>query len=443
MVVAYVILAFLIGGIVMYIIMNRAIAKETVQVSELSAELKAKTHEIDVLKDSHEKVIGSLKTEHDKQIESLNTEHDKQMSIRAEQFNAQLRAATEKISNIGKAILEENSERLKKSNAESMDTITAPLKEAIGNMQKAINENTKDSAAQAAAFREQIKSMIESNRVVGERAASLTNVLRRDNATVGNMGEVILGELLNSQGLKEGRHYDVQPVIKDSETGQNLRPDIILHYPQGQDAIIDSKVSISAYQRYVNATSDEDRKRFLEEHLQSIRRHVRELSAKDYSKYIKKPRTSVDFVIMFVPFESSLQLALANDPTLWSDAFESKVFITGEQNLAGILHIIHMAWVQNDRTENYEKVFKVAEQLLDRLGDFVKRYEDVGEAIEKCNKAYEKSTAKLLTGNQSVVKKGRELVDLGAKENATRRIPEPEPDLFITPPDTSSDTPAE
>ena len=134
----------------------------------------------------------------------------------------------------------------------------------------------------------------------------------------------------------------------------------------------------------------------------------------------------MDFVIMFVPFESSLQLALANDPTLWREAFEKKVFVTGEQNLLGILHMIHIAWVQNQQAENQEKVFGLAEQLLDRLGDFVQRYNDLGDKLRKAQDAYDNANNKLISGRQSVAQKGRELVDLGAKENANRKIPMPE-----------------
>ena len=209
-----------------------------------------------------------------------------------------------------------------------------------------------------------------------------------------------------------------------------FRSDVILHYPQGQDVIIDSKVSLVAYQRYVNAEQPEEKERALQEHIKSVRQHVTELSRKDYSKYIKAPRESVDFVIMFVPFESSLQLALVNDPTLWRDAFERKVFITGEQNLLGILHMIHIAWVQNQQAENQEKVFDIAEQLLDRIGDFVQRYNKVGEQLDQARKSFEYSTNKLMEGRQSVVQKANELKALGAKENPNRRIPKTEDGLL-------------
>ena len=351
----------------------------------------------------------------DTELTMLNQQHSEEVKMREQQFNEQLKTTKEQLHVMAQQLMDDQAKRLKEENTESMGHITQPLKDAISEMRKAINDNTKDHTAQAASLREQLRLMMESNREIGEKAESLTNVLRRDNKVSGNMGEIILGDLLTSQGLTEGIHYEVQARLRDDQgrplknddTGKEMQPDVILHYPQGQDVIIDSKVSLVAYERYVNAEQPEEKERALQEHIKSVRQHV----------------TEVDFVIMFVPFESSLQLALLNDPTLWRDAFERKVFITGEQNLLGILHMIHIAWVQNQQAENQEKVFGIAEQLLDRLGDFVQRYNKVGEQIEQARKAFEFSTNKLSEGRQSVAQKANELISLGAKENPNRRIP--------------------
>lgn len=368
------------------------------------------------------------------QMRNAKEQMEAQLAANKQQMEAQLTANKEQIANLSRQLLEQNSAKLKQDNAESMNHLTQPLREAMDEVRKAIGESMKDSAQHSASMREQIKMMLESNRLIGDKAESLANVLRRDNKAAGNMGEIILGDLLASQGLTEGIHYEVQARLRDAEgrplknddTGREMQPDVILHYPQGQDAIIDSKVSLTAYERYVNAQDPAEKERALQDHLRSVRQHVAELARKDYSKYVKAPREAVDFVIMFVPFESSLQLALANDPTLWREAFDKKVFITGEQNLLGILHIVHIAWVQNQQAENQEKVFGIAEQLIDRLGDFIKRYHDLGDAVEKVRKAYDFADNKLISGQQSVVKKGRELIDMGAKENPNRRIPMPE-----------------
>ncbi len=375
-----------------------------------------------------------------REIDLLRKQNAEEGKLRSEQFAEQLRTAKEQIANMAQQIMERNAQKLKEQNVESVGGITQPLKEAIGEMRKAIGESMKDTAQHSASLREQIRLMMDSSREIGLKADNLANVLRRDNKAAGNMGEIILGDLLASQGLTEGIHYEVQArlrdesgrPIKNDDTGKEMQPDVILHYPQGQDAIIDSKVSLTAYEKYVNATTQDEKERYLQDHIKSVRQHVTELARKDYSKYVKAPREAIDFVIMFVPFESSLQLALANDPTLWREAFERKVFITGEQNLLGILHMIHIAWVQNQQAENQERVFGVAEQLLDRLGDFIKRYHDLGDAMEKAQKAYAFADNKLLTGNQSVVKKGRELVDLGAKENPNRKIPKAELGIGVT-----------
>ena len=409
MIVLYILIGVAFGAVVVYLLMNP-------KVGNLRVELARK----------------------DTEMTMMAQQRSEEVKLREQQFNEQLKTTKEQLHVMAQQLMDAQAKRLKEENTECMGHITQPLKDAISEMRKAISDNTKDHTEQSASLREQLRLMVESNRQIGEKAESLANVLRRDNKVSGNMGEIILGDLLASQGLTEGIHYEVQARLRDEQgrplknddTGREMQPDVILHYPQGQDVVIDSKVSLVAYQRYVNAETPEEKERALQEHIKSVRQHVTELSRKDYSKYIKPPRESVDFVIMFVPFESSLQLALVSDPTLWRDAFERKVFITGEQNLLGILHMIHLAWVQNQQAENQEKVFGIAEQLLDRLGDFIQRYTKVGEQIDQARKAFDYSTNKLVEGRQSVVQKGRELVDLGAKENPNRRIPKAENGLL-------------
>lgn len=453
----YIIVGLILGAAAAWIAVSRKAAGRLTEKERLSMqqtiELEKKSTELAMLTEQmaatsgrmaeaerENKTLAARAEAQAREIEILRKQSTDEARLRNEQFAEQLRTAKEQITNVANRIMEQNAQRLKEQNSENIGHITQPLKDAISDMRKALTDNIKDSAQHSASFREQIRLMMESNREIGEKAESLANVLRRDNKVAGNMGEIILGDLLASQGLTEGIHYEVQARLRDEtgrslkndDTGREMQPDVILHYPQGQDAIIDSKVSLVAYQRYVNAETPEEKERHLQDHIKSVRNHVTELSRKDYSRYIKAPREAVDFVIMFVPFESSLQLALANDPTLWREAFERKVFITGEQNLLGILHMIHIAWVQNQQAENQEKVFGIAEQLIDRLGDFIKRYNTLGDTLAKAQKDYDFANNKLLTGAQSVVKKGRELVDMGAKENPNRRIPKPEPELLGT-----------
>ena len=436
MIVLYILIGVVVGAIVLYLLMDRKMdalriegGKKAIELSMKGEQLAEATSRVRHLEEENKSLHARAESQSRElelvrqQIDTIKDEKQEEQKKRDAQFMT-----------MAQQVLEQSATKLKEQNKETMTGITQPLKDAMENMQKAINESQKDGAARSASFREQIQQMLQQTQQLGEKTDSLTNVLRRDNKVSGNMGEIILGDLLASQGLTEGIHYEVQMRLRDElgrplkhdETGKEMQPDVILHYPQGQDAIVDSKVSLVAYEKYVNAEDPEEKERYLQEHIKSVRSHVNELARKDYSKYIKNGRETVDFVIMFVPFESSLQLALANDPTLWREAFEKKVFVTGEQNLLGILHMIHIAWVQNQQAENQEKVFGLAEQLLDRLGDFVQRYNDLGEKLRKAQDAYDNANNKLISGRQSVAQKGRELVDLGAKENANRKIPMPE-----------------
>ena len=436
MVVLYIIIGVAIGAVALYLLMDRKMdvlriegGKKDIELSMKGEQLADATSRVRHLEAENKELHAKAET----QGRELELMHQQMEEVRGEKQEEQQKRDAQFMT-MAQQVLERSASKLKESNTETMTGITQPLKDAIANMQKAISENQKESAAHSASFREQMIQMMQQTQQLGEKTEGLANVLRRDNKVSGNMGEIILGDLLASQGLTEGIHYEVQARLRDEmgrplkhdETGREMQPDVILHYPQGQDAIVDSKVSLVAYEKYVNAQTPEEKERFLQDHIKSVRQHVNELARKDYSKYIKNGRDTVDFVIMFVPFESSLQLALANDPTLWREAFEKKVFVTGEQNLLGILHMIHIAWVQNQQAENQEKVFGLAEQLLDRLGDFVQRYNELGEKIHKVQEAYDSANNKLITGRQSVAQKGRELVDLGAKENVNRKIPMPE-----------------
>ena len=398
MIVLYIIIGIAVGAVVAYLVMDKRMDAVNIASGKKDIELSMKGEQLNIATSR----VNHLEAEN-RELHAKAESQGRELELVRQQMGEELKRNEERFKNMAQQLMESSAQKLKAQNTEAMTGIT-------------------------------IQQMMQQTQQLGERAESLTNVLRRDNKVSGNMGEIILGDLLASQGLTEGIHYEVQARLRDElgrplkndETGREMQPDVILHYPQGQDAIVDSKVSLVAYEKYVNAQTPEEKERYLQEHIRSVRSHVNELARKDYSKYIKNGRETVDFVIMFVPFESSLQLALANDPTLWREAFEKKVFVTGEQNLLGILHMIHIAWVQNQQAENQEKVFGLAEQLLDRLGDFVKRYNDLGEKLHKTVEAYDSANNKLVTGRQSVAQKGRELVDLGAKENPNRKIPMPE-----------------
>ena len=212
----------------------------------------------------------------------------------------------------------------------------------------------------------------------------------------GDWGETVLAELLDSQGLTKGVHFDVQSVIKDAEgyvvksmEGSIMRPDVILHLDQRREVIIDSKVSLTSFMDYVNAEDEDVRQMHLKAHIDSIQKHVKELSAKDYSSYVQAPKVKMDYVIMFVPHTGALWTALHSQPDLWRKAMDKNVFIADEQTLFAALRIINLTWTQIAQAQNHEKVYALANEMLDRVGQFMKKYQAIGKALENATKAYE------------------------------------------------------
>ncbi len=407
-VILYIVIGVVLGMAIAYVLHQK-------RLMQLNLELRQKTTELHLLRE----------------------QADKEAQLRAEKLTEQMNATKEQMTNLAQQLLERNAEKLKSENTDSIGQITQPLKEAIGEMRRELTQNRETSAANSATFQEQLRQMLESNERVGEKAANLAQALRGDNKAQGNWGEVILGNLLSCQGLREGIDYDLQTRLRDDlgqdlkniDTGASMQPDAILHYPHEQDVIIDAKVSLKAYDDYVNAQSEEERTAALAAHVRSIRDQYQRLSKKDYSSYVQAPRKSIDFVVMFVPNESALQLALTADSKLWYDAFDHKVLIAGELNLMAILRIIQIVWRQYQQAENQQRVFLIAEELLDRLGDFLKRYQKLGDALRNSLKAYEDAEKKVFSGRQSVVRKGNELKALGAKENPNRPIPSERADV--------------
>ena len=407
-VILYIVIGVVLGMAIAYVLLQK-------RLMQLNLELRQKATELHLLRE----------------------QADKEAQLRAEKLTEQMNATKEQMTNLAQQLLERNAEKLKSENTDSIGQITQPLKEAIGEMRRELTQNRETSAANSATFQEQLRQMLESNERVGEKAANLAQALRGDNKAQGNWGEVILGNLLSCQGLREGIDYDLQTRLRDDlgqdlkniDTGASMQPDAILHYPHEQDVIIDAKVSLKAYDDYVNAQSEEERTAALAAHVRSIREQYQRLSKKDYSSYVQAPRKSIDFVVMFVPNESALQLALTADSKLWYDAFDHKVLIAGELNLMAILRIIQIVWRQYQQAENQQRVFLIAEELLDRLGDFLKRYQKLGDALHNSLKAYEDAEKKVFSGRQSVVRKGNELKALGAKENPNRPIPSERADM--------------
>lgn len=378
-------------------------------------------------------LIKELQTRNEEQ----QKQHQQEVELRERRFQEQLRTSNEQFQNLATRIMEQTTSKLKEQNSESIGHITQPLKENLERLQDAISKTNTATTQNTSSLVKQLELMAQKTDKIDQSATRLANVMRGANKVQGNWGELTLQNLLDSQGLQLGRDYDMQQTITDEkgnailndDSGKRMIPDVILHYPNGEDVVIDSKMTIDSYLSYVNAETDDMKKKYADDVVKSIRTQFNNLAKKDYSAYIKSPRRAIDFVIMYVPYEGALQLALARDPKLWNEAFEKQVFITSQQNLMAILKIIQIAWRQFNQTENQKHVYDLAEELLKRVGDFVKRFDKVGKDIESLHKSYDDAYKKAYTGRQSIVQKANELKQLGVKENATLQIPQAEIDL--------------
>ena len=378
-------------------------------------------------------LIKELQTRNEEQ----QKQHQQEVELRERRFQEQLRTSNEQFQNLATQIMEQTTAKLKEQNSESMGHITQPLKENLERLQEAISKTNTTTTQSTSSLVKQLELMAQKTDKIDQSATRLANVMRGANKVQGNWGELTLQNLLDSQGLQLGRDYDMQQTITDEkgnailndESGKRMIPDVILHYPNGEDVVIDSKMTIDSYLSYVNAETDDMKKKYADDVVKSIRTQFNSLARKDYSAYIKSPRRAIDFVIMYVPYEGALQLALARDPKLWNEAFEKQVFMTSQQNLMAILKIIQIAWRQFNQTENQKHVYDLAEELLKRVGDFVKRFDKVGKDIETLHKSYDEAYKKAYTGRQSIVQKANELKQLGVKENATLQIPQAEIEL--------------
>ena len=385
-------------------------------------------------KQEAEQQMANAKREAAERLAETNRRNEQERTERTQlmekQFDDRLHLLQEQLKTTTEQLLKQRSEELDRTNRTQMDAILAPMKAVMNEMKKSMDDNKESFTRSTASLSEQLKQMHATTTSLGEEAEKLSKALQTGPKVQGDFGEMKLNDLLDKFGFTKGVEYDVQYTMRDvkgnvihnTDTNEMMRPDVVLHYPDHKDVIIDAKASLTAFVNYVNADNDADRKAFLDEHVKSVRKHIDELAAKDYGKYSMEGGTTLDFVIMFMPQEAAMQLAISADATLWSYAFDRKVMITGEQNLFALLRLLQMAWTQQRQTDNQEKVFGLANTLVDRVGLFIERFDKVGKSMESLQKAYD-DAGKSLMGNQSFLTSARKLVAMGAKENKRRPLP--------------------
>ncbi len=314
--------------------------------------------------------------------------------------------------NLANEIFDDKSKRFEERNTVALSGLLNPLQEKIKTFEKRVEDSYNAEARERFSLSSELKKLHELNDRLGVEAANLVNALKGDNKSQGNWGEMILTTLLERSGLTKGKEYDVQ-VSLNSQDGARLQPDVVVHMPEGRDIIIDSKVSLKAWEAFTSADDAAERESHIKAHVQSIRSHVRGLSAKSYQNLVGV--NTLDYVFLFMPIEAAYSVAIQQDPDLNQDAFERNVIFVGPATLLTTLKTVQNLWRFEQQNQNAKQIAESAGKLYDKFVGFSEDIEELGKKMEAANTSYDKAYNKLKSGRGNLISRTEKLRLLGAK----------------------------
>ncbi|WP_339835577.1 DNA recombination protein RmuC [uncultured Flavobacterium sp.] len=344
-------------------------------------------------------------------------ERNKEQKQEVEQLQEKF---TKEFENLANKILEEKSNKFTEQNKENMKNILSPLQEKILHFEKKVEDTHKESIDYHAALRQQILGLRDMNEKMSKETINLTKALKGDSKLQGNWGELVLERVLEKSGLEKGREYEVQQSFTNEE-GTRVLPDVIINLPDGKKMVVDSKVSLTGYERFVNEEDDALKALYLKEHVTSIKRHVEQLSAKNYQDIYQME--SPDFVLLFIPIEPAFALALNDDNTLYNKAFEKNIVIVTPTTLLATLRTIDSMWTNQKQQENAIEIARQAGALYDKFEGFVSDLIKIGKKMDEAKSEYGNAMNKLVEGKGNLVTSVEKLKKMGAK--AKKALPEP------------------
>ncbi len=393
--------------------------------SELEA--KAWQSKFDAEAESHRRIENEIRQSAEAALAEVKKTHAETLTNQIAALKSSMKAETDEL-------LRKREEELTKKAQEAYSNITESLGKDIKNMKEAFESNKKTQTETSSAMKESIASAIknleESTKSIGHKADNLAEALRGQNKMQGCWGETILQKLFDNEGFIEGVNYDREVTLRDAsgkalkneDSGAKMRPDYIIHFPDKNDVVIDSKVSLVAFSDYIEASDEAARKDASARNVASIKEQVRKLAGKNYSDYLAPDHRMLDYTIMFIPNYSALQLAYMEDSNIWRDAFAKNVLITTEETLMPFLRMITIAWRNTEQVRNQEKIIEGATRMVSRVGDLVKNFEMLGRKLDDARTAYDKCNAKLKDSGQSIVKSAKDVVRLGVPESKDKAV---------------------
>ena len=362
------------------------------------------------------------------QLRADREEQEKQWKLKLDLLKEEFRTVSEKL-------LKERAAALGEANREQLTQVLDPMKLKLDTLRTQLENAHVKSVELNGAMKNQLDSVLRTARDLQAEANHLAAALKGDSKVQGDWGEMILDDLLARSGLVRGKHYECQAVLRDdagnplkNSENQLMRPDVIVHYPDGKDVVIDSKVSLSAFIDYMNAdeADPEARAAALARHIASVRNHVKELVSRNYTAYIdREHREAVDFVVMFIPNEAPYDLAMREAPTLWNEAFRQKVLIVSPVNLMALLQIIQIAWTRDEQEKSQREILQQAGLMLERLYHFYADFDEIGKRLEKAQESFRTAAGRLRggEGRHGIVPVGEKLKKLGVKMKKEAPLP--------------------
>lgn len=427
---------------------DNAVQTIAIQKEDFENQLRRQKEQHDVLladhKTSYEKQIAELRISYDRQVAELRDNFNTQLAqtkesaekqiealktMNREQVDSQLKLIKEQMQTTSEEVLKRRQDELGERNKEQVSKIIDPLQQSLKDMQEAFNKSKLQQNEALTRLDETIKINMQKSAALGETADRLTRALTGEVKVQGNFGELKLKQLLEDLELKEGEQFDTQETLRDKagrsargDDGKGLVPDFILHFPNNRHVVVDSKMSLTDYERYMNAADGTPEKsEYLKAHIASVRAQVRRLARKEYTKYLPDGYNKLNFAIMYVPIEGALNLALLNDDTLWREAYDEGVMILGPQTMYMNLRVLEMMWTQVRQLKNQQVMIDAANQVIDRVQDFGVRFMDVETSMNDTIKKMTKLKITTADSGPSIITAARKLLKAGAKENQRKK----------------------
>ena len=392
----------------------------------------------------YEQQIGALKVSFEQQLQLTKEAHEREIAamkqMNEEQVKSQLNLIREQMQTTSEKVLKMRQEELGVQNKEQVSKIIDPLQKSLKDMQEALDKTKEQQTEALTRLDETIKINMQKSQEIGETADRLTRALTGEVKVQGNFGELKLKQLLEDLELKEGEQFDTQETLKDKggkglkgDDGKGLIPDFILHFPNNRHVVVDSKMSLTDYERYMNAEDGTPEKSaFLKAHIDSVRAQVKRLAKKEYTKYLPEGYNRLNFAIMYIPIEGAMNLALLNDASLWREAYDEGVMILGPQTMYMNLRVLEMMWTQVRQLKNQQAMMDAANTVIDRVQDFGLRFMDVESSMNDTIKKMAKLKITTAESGASIITAAKNLLKAGARENKKKKaLEEMDDSMFI------------